>query len=85
MVKDIIKYNDKEFQLSTVKVNFCFETMIFPIKNGIVSGNEVYCFRTGYPGVSQNKHKDIYCHPEKYVSDEAISEYLKKKEDMFNS
>lgn len=44
MVKDIIKYNKKEYQLSTVFIEKMklFETMIFPIENGIVSDNEVF-------------------------------------------
>ena len=83
MVKDIIKYNDKEYQLSTVKIDVMFETMIFPIENGIVSGSEVYCFRTLDAGKSCDKHGHIYYHPEKYLSDEAIDKYIKSKEDDF--
>lgn len=84
MVKDIIKYNDKEYQLSTININGCFETMIFPIENGVISGKEVYCFRTADSGESLNKHKDIYKHLEKYISDEAITNYLKSKEEDFD-
>lgn len=83
MVKDIIKYNEKEYQLSTVLIEnnmSVFETMIFPIENGIVSGNEVYCFRTLRSGESQRKHADIYYHPEKYVSNEVIEQYLACKD-----
>lgn len=78
MVKDIIKYNEKEYQLSTVFIENMglFETMIFPIENGIVSGNEVYCFRTVRAGESKNKHEDIYENVEKYLSDVAIEKYL---------
>lgn len=78
MIKDIIKYNGKEYQLSTVfieNVNL-FETMIFPIENGIVSGNEVYCFRTVRADKSNNKHRDIYYHYDKYLSDKAIEKYF---------
>ena len=78
MIKDIIKYNGKEYQLSTVfieNVNI-FETMIFPIENGIISGSEVYCFRTARAGESHNKHRDIYCHYDKYLSDKAIKKYF---------
>ena len=61
MVKDIIKYNNKKFLLSTVLIDNCvFETMVFPIINGQVSGSEVYTFRTVESGKSLNKHKDIY-------------------------
>ena len=82
MVKDIIKYNNKKFLLSTVLIDNCvFETMVFPIINGQVSGSEVYTFRTVESGKSLNKHKDIYEHPEKYVSNEVIEQYLTSKED----
>lgn len=86
MVKDIIKYNEKEYQLSTVFIEnmALFETMIFQIKNGTVSGKEVYCFRTADAGKSKDKHIDIYYHPEKYLSDEIIDEYLKSKEDLYD-
>lgn len=78
MVKDIIQYNKKEYQLSTVFIEKMklFETMIFPIKNGIVSGNEVYCFRTRDEGKSRYKHIDIYENVEKYLSDKVIEKYL---------
>ena len=78
MVKDIIKYNEKEYQLSTVFLEnmSLFETMIFPIENGIISGNEVYCFRTMDAGESKYKHIDIYENVEKYLSDKAIEKYL---------
>lgn len=81
MVKDIINYEGKEYQLSTVYLdNMCiFETMIFSIKNGIIDHNEVYCFRTTQPGESLRKHEDTYFHPEKYLSDEAINEYFLSK------
>ena len=82
MVKDIIKYKEKEYQLSTVKIEnmLTFETMIFPIEDGVVLGTEVYCFRTLESGKSLNKHADIYNHPEKYLSEEAINKYLKLKD-----
>lgn len=78
MVKDIIKYNEKEYQLSTVFIEnmAVFETMIFPIENGIVSGSEVYCYRTRDAGNSKYKHEDIYENVEKYLSDKAIEKYL---------
>lgn len=78
MIKDIIKYDNKEYQLSTIYIEnmITFETMIFPIENGKVSGEEVYCFRTLRVNESKWKHTDIYKHPEKYVSNKAIEKYL---------
>lgn len=84
MVKDIIYHNSKIYQVSTCKVynNTCFETMIFPIDHeNHVSGHEVYSFHTFEAGESKNKHRDIILHPEKYVSDEAIENYRKSKEE----
>ena len=85
MVKDVIRYNDKEYQISTVNLDGLLETMIFPIEDGIVSGREVYCFRTVEAAESIRKHADIYCHPEKYLSDEAIAKYKKSKEEDFET
>lgn len=86
MVKDYIKYEGKEYQLSTVLLYDCeFETMIFPIENGIVSGSEVYKFTTLKASESQRKHKDILDNVENYVSKEAIEKYLKEKEEWFNT
>lgn len=83
MIKDIITYDDKEYQLSTVNLDGMLETMIFPIENGVVSGKEVYCFRTYKPGDSMKKHGDIFDHPEKYVSKDAIARYLRKKNELY--
>ena len=83
MIKDVIGYNNKEYQLSTVNLDGMLETMIFPIEDGVVSGREVYCFRNVEAGVSYDKHKDIYYNPEKYLSNEAIVEYMKSKEEDF--
>ena len=83
MIQDIIEYNGKTYQLSTVNLDGCFETMVFPIKDGIISGNEVYMCRVYSAGESHNAHKDVYTHPEKYLSDEAIIEYLKSKTDDY--
>ena len=86
MVKDCIKYEGKEYQLSTVLLYDCeFETMIFPIENGVVSGSEVYKFTTFKASESQRKHKDILDNVENYVSKEAIEKYLKEKEEWFNT
>ena len=78
MVKDIIKYNEKEYQISTALIEnvSVFETMVFPIENGIVSGNEVYCFRTTRAWESWCKHADICYRPEEYVSNEVVEQYL---------
>lgn len=83
IVKDYIKYKNKEYQLSTIKNDSEFETMVFPIKNGKISGNEVYKFTTFDAGESSDKHGDIYNNPEKYVSSEAIKKYLDSKEEDF--
>ena len=88
MIKDIIKYNNKEYQLSTIYIEnmVTYETMIFPIENGIVSGKEVYCFRTAKSFKNAaNKHGDIYNHPEKYLSEEAISEYIKQRDEWLHT
>lgn len=83
MLKDILIYEGKKYQLSGVKINGCFETMIFPIIDGVVSDIEVYCFRTTEVYKFHNKYRDIYYHPKKYVSKEAITKYLKEKEEYF--
>lgn len=77
MVKDIIQYNKKEYQLSTVFIEKMklFETMIFPIENRIVSDNEVFCYRTSHIALANEIHIDIKTHPEKYLSDKAIEKY----------
>lgn len=85
MVQDYIIYNNKEYQLSTVYIKnmTTYETMVFPIDNEVISGREVYCFRTCESSKSQNKHKDILYNPEKYLSEEAIAKYLKSNEEDF--
>lgn len=85
MIKDILEYNGKKYQLITAKLSDFLETMIFPIENDVISGKEVYCFRTTEPGLSINKHEDIYDHPEKYLSEVAIQEYIKSKENDFEN
>lgn len=86
MAKDILTYNGTAYQLSTINIDGMFETMIFPIENGVVSGNEVYCFRTFNTEKYHNKHKDIYFHPEKYLSKEALLHYeLSKLEDYIGT
>lgn len=85
MVKNIIRYNDKEYQLSTVNIDGCFETMIFPIENGVVLGREVYCCRVYSAGESQLVHKDVLYNSEKYLSSEAIAEYVVSQEEDYIS
>lgn len=85
MVKNIIKYNEKEYQLLTINIDGMFETMIFPIEKGVVSEKEVYCFRTMEEGESKDKHINIYYQPSKYLSKEAIAEYIKSKEEDFET
>lgn len=86
MIKDHINYEGKEYQLSTVLLHDCeFETMIFPIENGVTSGSEVYKFTTFKAGESQRKHGDILNNVANYVSKEAIEKYFKEKEEYFNT
>lgn len=78
MAKEVIKYNEKEYQLSSRFIeNMCvFEIMIFPIENGIVSGNEVFCHRTHYLASANEIYTNIKFHPEKYLSGKAIEKYF---------
>ena len=39
------------------------------------------CTKTVESGKSLNKHMDCYEHPEKYVGNEAVKQYLDSKED----
>lgn len=84
MVKDIITYNEQKYQLSTINIDGVLETMVFPIINGIVSGNEVYCLRTCDAGKSLKTHTDIYYHPEKYLNFDSITAYLQSKKEYFD-
>lgn len=84
MIKDYICFNNKKYQLSTIVVDgVTFETMIFPMENGVVSGREVYCFRTSCIGETERKRADIWFHPEKYLAEEKIREYKHQKEADF--
>jgi hypothetical protein len=49
--------------------------MIFPVYDGVISGEAVYCFRTFDTEESNTIHNDILTNPEKYLSDEAIKKY----------
>jgi len=86
MNKNIINYNDKDYQVSTVYIDnmATYETMVFPIENGIISGSEVYCYRTVEADISMYIHNDILYNPKNYLSEEAIANYLKEKENWFN-
>lgn len=87
MIQDTIKYNGKEYQISTTCIGsmYTYETMIFPMAYGLISGKDIYCFRTNDEFEARNKHKDIYHHPEKYLTEESINKYLKSKEELFMS
>ena len=85
MIVDCIEYNGKKYQVSTVNIKGCYETMIFPIVNGNIDGKEVYTCRVYTSQESQDEHKNILHHPEEYLSQSAIEEYLKSKEEEFIS
>lgn len=87
ILKDTFTFENRSFQLSAVRLKDynIFEIMVFPIEYGVVSGNEVYCFRTGDAKEAINKYRDIYYYSKNYVSEEAIEKYLKEKEDWFNT
>lgn len=78
MVKDIIEYNEKEYQLSGIFIEkmASYEIMIFPIENGVVSDDEVFYHRTDKIALANAVYTDIKFHPEKYLSDKAIEKYL---------
>ena len=85
-MKDIIHdvYTGKEYQVSTAFVYDCyFETMIFPIEDGVVSGREVYKWEAYNIEEAVDKHRDIKNRPQAYISEESIAEYLKLKEKDF--
>ena len=88
MIKDCIEYEGRKYELSTVcleEYGHMFETMIFPIVNGVFSGSEVYKFRTFDAGESRRKHEDILTNMENYISEEAIDKYFKEQEEWFNT
>lgn len=60
-----------------------YETMVFPIIDGVVSGSEVYKYRTCLKSDSENKHFDIVKHPKKYLDENFIEEYKKSLEEDF--
>lgn len=84
MLKDIIEYDGKTYQLSTIVLKkYCdiLETKVFHIENGIVSDYEVFCFRALTINKALDCHYDILHHSKKYLNDKAIKEYLRKKEE----
>ena len=85
-MKDIIHdvYTGKKYQISTAWVYDCyFETMIFPIENDMVSGNEVYKWESDTLEDAVDKHRDIKNRPQAYISEESIAKYIKLKEEDF--
>ena len=80
MFKDNIVYENKKFQLSAIKLDGYYEIMIFPIEFGVVSGREVYCFRTANTREATSKYRDIYYNYQNYVSEEAINNYVREEE-----
>lgn len=81
-MKDYIEYKGKTYQISTVEINRLFETMIFPVDNGVVSGYEIYCYKTSDLFMAEYKHQEIIHYPELFVSSEAKSKYLKDRENI---
>lgn len=83
MIKDVITYNGKDYQISTVemyaKAYVYFETAIFPIRNGMAIGHAIYTWKAYNADESYDKHRDILNRPEKYLSEESIIKYLESK------
>ena len=87
-MKDIIYdvYTGKEYQVSTAFIYDCyFETMIFPIEDGVVSGREVYKWEAYNLQEAIDKHRDIKNRPQAYISEESIAEYIRLKEEDFET
>lgn len=83
MIKNDIEYNGKSYQVSTIDLHWGYETMIFPVIDGVVSGSEVYKYRTCLKSDSEDKHFDIVKHPKKYLDENCIEEYKKSLEEDF--
>ena len=83
MIKNDIEYNGKSYQVSTIVLDWGYETMIFPVIDGVVSGSEVYKYRTCLKSDSEDKHFDIVKHPKKYLDENCIEEYKKSLEEDF--
>ena len=82
-MKNDIEYNGKSYQVSTIDLHWGYETMIFPVIDGVVSGSEVYKYRTCLKSDSEDKHFDIVKHPKKYLDENCIEEYKKSLEEDF--
>lgn len=80
---DYIEYNNKVYQLSFFCVNDTYELMVFPIENGVVSGNEVYCHRTTDFNNVMDLYNLILNNPSSYLNQKIIDEYLNSKEEDF--
>lgn len=78
MIRDIVKYNDKEYRVVTTyfPATNIRTTEVRLIENGLVTNEVVYHFVTTESSESQDKHKDILYNPEKYLSEVAIRKYL---------
>ena len=83
MIKNDIEYNGKSYQVSTIVLDWGYETMIFPVIDGVVSGSGVYKYRTCLKSDSEDKHFDIVKHPKKYLDENCIEEYKKSLEEDF--
>lgn len=83
MIKNEIEYKGKSYHVSTIDLHWGYETMIFPVINGAVSGGEVYKYRTCIKSDSTNKHFDIVKHPEKYLDKKIIEQYKESIEKDF--
>lgn len=73
MIKDDIEYRGKSCQVSTIELYGIYETMCFPVIGGVVSGNEVYKYRSCDRDDVINKHFDIAKHPEKYLDKKILN------------
>ena len=83
MIKNDIEYNGKSYQVSTIDLHWGYETMIFPVIDGVVSGSGVYKYKTCLKSDSEDKHFDIVKHPKKYLDENCIEEYKKSLEEDF--
>lgn len=78
MIRDIVKYNDREYRVTTIyfPATNIHTTEVRLIENGSVTDEVVYHFVTVESSESQDKHKDILDNLEKYLSEAAIRKYL---------
>lgn len=83
MIKNDIEYDGKSYQVSTIDLHWGYETMVFPVIDGVVSGSEVYKYRTCLKSDSENKHFDIVKHPKKYLDENIIYAYKESLDEDF--